>query len=182
MRFPDAAGLAFANAADENGRVRAITDFLREARRRLTPYNVFTAMDSFGYVCWNQNDTGIGQRIEDLATAVDIVSPMLYPSGFQFGIPGYRNPVANPYEIVHLSLKECGRRTAGTALRYRPWLQAFTDYAFGGKAFGADEIAKQVKAARDAGTDGWMLWNPRNVYSTNDIKPELSATDAKPVR
>jgi hypothetical protein len=182
VRFPDAAGLAFANAADENGRVRAITDFLREARRRLTPYNVFTAMDSFGYVCWNQNDTGIGQRIEDLATAVDIVSPMLYPSGFQFGIPGYRNPVANPYEIVHLSLKECGRRTAGTALRYRPWLQAFTDYAFGGKAFGADEIAKQVKAARDAGTDGWMLWNPRNVYSTNDIKPELSATDAKPVR
>ena len=96
VRFPDAGGLAFANASDENGRVAAITDFLREARKRLTPYNVFTAMDSFGYVCWNQNDTGIGQRVEDLATAVDIISPMLYPSGFQFGIPGYRNPVPTP--------------------------------------------------------------------------------------
>lgn len=182
VRFPDAVGLAFANAHDENGRVAAITDFLREARKRLTPYNVFTAMDAFGYVCWNQNDTGIGQRIEDLATAVDIVSPMLYPSGFQFGIPGYRNPVQHPYEIVHLSLKECKRRTAGTAVRYRPWLQAFTDYAFGGKAFGADEIAKQTKASRDAGTDGWMLWNPRNVYSTNDIKPEAPESKVKAAR
>jgi hypothetical protein len=178
IRFPDTGGLAFANAADENARVTAITDFLREARKRLTPYNVFTAMDSFGYVCWNQNDTGIGQRIEDLATAVDIVSPMLYPSGFQFGIPGYRNPVENSYEIVYRSLQECNRRTANTAVRYRPWLQAFTDYAFGGKIFGADEIAKQTKASRDAGTDGWMLWNPRNVYSTNDIKPEPSEVKA----
>lgn len=182
VRFPDTGGLAFANASDENGRVAAITDFLREARKRLTPYNVFTAMDAFGYVCWNQNDTGIGQRIEDLATAVDIVSPMLYPSGFQFGIPGYRNPVQHPYEIVHLSLEECKRRTAGTPVRYRPWLQAFTDYAFGGKAFGADEIAKQTKASRASGTDGWMLWNPRNVYSTNDIKPEPPDSKAKAAR
>lgn len=178
VRFPDTGGLAFANAADENGRVAAITDFLREARKRLTPFNVFTAMDSFGYVCWNQNDTGIGQRVEDLATAVDIISPMLYPSGFQFGIPGYRNPVDHPYEIVRLTLEECNRRTANTAVRFRPWLQAFTDYAFGGKVFGADEIGKQTKASRDARTDGWMLWNPRNVYSTNDIKPEPPETKA----
>ncbi len=182
IRFPDTGGLAFANARDENTRVAAITGFLLEARNRLTPYNVFTAMDSFGYICWNQNDTGIGQRVEDLATAVDIISPMLYPSGFQFGIPGYRNPIEHPYEIVNLSLEECNRRTANTAVRFRPWLQAFTDYAFGGKVFGADEIAKQVKASRDAGTDGWMLWNPRNVYSTNDIKPEPPETKAKATR
>ncbi|HLM13714.1 MAG TPA: putative glycoside hydrolase, partial [Reyranella sp.] len=182
IRFPDTGGLAFANASDENGRVAAITGFLREARKRLVPYNVFTAMDSFGYVCWNQNDTGIGQRLEDLATAVDIISPMLYPSGFQFGIPGYRNPVQNSYEIVHLSLEECKRRTANTAVRYRPWLQAFTDYAFGGKVFGADEIAKQTKASRDAGSDGWMLWNPRNVYTTNEIKPEPPESKAKAAR
>ena len=172
IRFPDAGGLVFAQATDEESRVAAITDFLREARRRLAPYNVFIAMDAFGYVCWNQNDTGIGQRIEDLAKAVDIISPMLYPSGFQFGIPGYRNPVQNPYEIVYKSLEECKRRTAGSPARYRPWLQAFTDYAFSRQYFGADEIGKQTKASRDAGTDGWMLWNPRNVYTTNDIKAE----------
>jgi hypothetical protein len=172
IRFPDAVGLVFAQPTDEKSRVATIVAFLQEAKRRLTPYNVFLAMDSFGYVCWNENDTGIGQHIEDIAGVAEVISPMLYPSGFQFGIPGYRNPVQNPYEIVFKSLEECKRRTAGLPARYRPWLQAFTDYAFGGKAFGADEIGKQVKASRDAGTDGWMLWNPRNVYSTNEIKPE----------
>ena len=178
IRFPDTGGgVVYSEASTEASRVGAITGFLREAKRRLAPYNVFLAMDAFGYVCWNENDTGIGQRIEDLATVVDVVSPMLYPSGFQFGIPGYRNPVQNPYEIVYKSLEECKRRTKSSAMRYRPWLQAFTDYAFGGKYFGADEIGKQTKAARDAGSDGWMLWNPRNVYSPNDVKPE--PVDAK---
>jgi hypothetical protein len=191
IRFPDAGGMAYSEASTETSRVAAITGFLREAKRRLVPYNVFLAMDSFGYVCWNENDTGIGQRIEDLAAVADVISPMLYPSGFQFGIPGYRNPVQNPYEIVYKSLEECKRRTANLPARYRPWLQAFTDYAFGGKIFGAEEIGKQTKASRDAGTDGWMLWNPRNVYTTNDIKPDppadakakaadVKATDAKP--
>ena len=174
VRFPDSVGVAFSQASTEASRVETINAFLREARRRLVPYNVFLAMDMFGYVCWNRNDTGIGQRVEDLATVVDYISPMLYPSGFQFGIPGYRNPVQNPYEIVYKSLEECKSRTVGTAVRYRPWLQAFPDYAFGGQNFGADEIGKQIKASRDAGTVGWMLWNPRNVYSTNDIKAEAS--------
>jgi hypothetical protein len=192
IRFPDAGGMGYSEASTETSRVAAITGFLREAKRRLVPYNVVLAMDSFGYVCWNENDTGIGQRIEDLAAVADVISPMLYPSGFQFGIPGYRNPVQNPYEIVYKSLEECKRRTASLPARYRPWLQAFTDYAFGGKAFGAEEIGKQTKASRDAGTDGWMLWNPRNVYTTNEIKPDppdakaadkandVKATDAKP--
>jgi hypothetical protein len=187
IRFPDTgSGVVYSEPSTEASRIGAITGFLREARRRLAPYNVFLAMDAFGYVCWNENDTGIGQRIEELGSVVDVVSPMLYPSGFQFGIPGYRNPVQNPYEIVYKSLEECKRRTKSSAVRYRPWLQAFTDYAFGGKIFGADEIGKQTKAARDAGTDGWMLWNPRNVYSPNDIKPEpvdakaQAASDAKP--
>jgi hypothetical protein len=175
VRFPDAQGLTFAQPTNEASRVEAITGFLREARRRLTPYNVFTAIDVFGYVCWNRDDTGIGQRLEDLARVVDYISPMLYPSSFQFGIPGVRNPVANPYEIVHRSLQEAKGRTFGTAVRYRPWLQAFTDYAFGGQKFGADEIGKQTQAAHDAGTVGWMLWNPRNVYSTSDIKAEAAA-------
>jgi hypothetical protein len=174
VRFPDAGGLVFAQPSTEASRVATITAFLAEAKRRLTPYNVFVAVDIFGYVCWNRDDTGIGQRIEELANVVDYISPMLYPSSFQYGIPGYRNPVANPYEIVRLSLEEAKKRTAGAPVRYRPWLQAFADYAFGLK-FGADEIDKQIRAARDAGAVGWMLWNPRNVYTPSDFRPEARA-------
>ncbi len=175
VRFPDAVGLAFSQPSTEATRVAVINGFLAEAKRRLARYNVFVAVDIFGYVCWNRDDTGIGQRIEDLAEVVDYISPMLYPSSFQFGIPGYRNPVANPYEIVHLSLEEAKKRTVGKPARYRPWLQAFVDYAFGGQRFGPDEIGKQIQAARDSGTVGWMLWNPRNYYSPSDFRPEAKA-------
>lgn len=170
VRFPDAVGLRFAEPNTQPARIAAITGFLGEARRRLQPFNVFLAADVFGYVCWNRNDTQIGQRLEDLMAAVDYVSPMLYPSCFQFGIPKYRNPTRNPYEIVRLSLDQALQRTGVSPLRFRPWLQAFKDYAFDRRMFDADEVAAQIRAAEDFGSNGWMLWNPRNDYSDTGIK------------
>ena len=170
-RFPDAIGLTFCVPNDEENRVRAISQFFEEARKRLVPYNVFLAADIFGYVCWNLNDTCIGQKLEALAPLVDYISPMLYPSGFRFGIPGYRLPVAHSSEIVRLSLDKARQRTGLTPLRFRPWLQAFRDYAFDHRVFGAMEIRDQIQAAEDFGSDGWMLWNPHNRYSAAGLHP-----------
>ncbi|GAA0295059.1 putative glycoside hydrolase [Sphingomonas oligophenolica] len=166
LRFPDSsARLTLAQPSTQANRVAAIAGFLAEARQRLVPYNVFTAADIFGYVCWNLDDTGIGQRLEDIAPQVDYLSPMLYPSGYRFGIPGIRNPVANSYAIVHGSLVEAQRRLGGSSKRFRPWLQAFKDYAFDHRSFDADEVALQIRATQDFGSDGWMLWNANNVYA-----------------
>jgi hypothetical protein len=175
IRFPDATGLAYAKTSTQAQRVGAIVGYLGAARRRLQRYNVFIAIDVFGYVCWNSNDTFIGQKLEDLAGVVDYISPMLYPSSFQFGIPGHRNPVLSPYDVVHDTLVEAMHRTAGSAVRYRPWLQAFPDYAFDRRRFAAGEIAAQIKASNHAGAIGWMLWNPRNVYSTDGVMPEQTS-------
>jgi hypothetical protein len=172
LRFPDASGLRFSMPNTEEDRVKAISGFLMEARRRLIPYNVFLFADIFGYVCWNLNDTNIGQRLEDLASHVDYICPMLYPSGFQYGIPGYRNPVANPFEIVYLSLKRAQERTNLPSQRFRPWLQAFRDYAFDRRYFNDKEILGEVKAADGFGSHGWMLWNPRNSYSSTGLRKE----------
>ncbi len=166
VRFPDTLGLRFSMPNTEENRVKAITGFLMEARRRLIPHNVFLSADIFGYVCWNRNDTDIGQRLEDLAPYLDYICPMLYPSGFQYGIPGYRNPVANSYEIIYLSLKRAQERTGLPSYRFRPWLQAFRDYAFDRRHFNDKEIMGEVKAAEGFGSHGWMLWNPRNNYSS----------------
>ena len=166
VRFPDTKGLAFSIANTEENRVNAITGFLSQAKKQLLPYNVFLSADIFGYVCWNQNDTFIGQRLKDLTPLLDYMSPMLYPSGFQYGIPGYRVPVAHPYEIVYLSLKKMQERTKLPPNRFRPWLQAFRDYAFDRRPFSATEIREQINAAEKFGSHGWMLWNPRNVYSS----------------
>jgi hypothetical protein len=169
-RLPDATGLVYREPDTMQNRVAAIDGFLREARAALVPYNVFLAIDIFGYVCWNPDDTRIGQQLERIAEIVDYISPMLYPSSFQFGIPGYRNPVQHPYEIVHRSLERALERTGVSPLRFRPWLQAFPDYAFGAGAFTAGQVRAQIRAAEDIGTNGWMLWNPHNRYSRGDVR------------
>jgi len=95
---------------------------------------------------------------------------MLYPSGCQFGIPGYRVPIACPYEIVYRSLKRAQERTNLPPTRFRPWLQAFRDYVFDRRNFADREIREQINAAEKFGPHGRMLWNPRNTYSTAGLK------------
>jgi hypothetical protein len=177
VRFPDKKGLKFAVANTEENRVKYISGFLMEAKKRLMPYNVFVAADIFGYVSWNLNDTLIGQKLENLFPCVDYISFMLYPSGFQFGIPGYRNPVAYPYQIVSLSLKRAQERTKISPVRFRPWLQAFRDYAFDRRYFNGIEIRNQIKAAEEFGSNGWMLWNPRNIYRPDGLEKEFISAE-----
>ena len=166
VRFPDNRKVGFAKPANQDSRTEAITGFLKAAHQALAPYNVMVAADIFGYVMWNLDDTGIGQKVDAALDAVDVVCPMLYPSGYQFGIPNYKNPVQHPYEIVYLSLKRAQERTGASPLRFRPWIQAFRDYAFRGGDFTEERMRIQIKASDTFGASGWMFWNPRNVYPT----------------
>lgn len=172
VRFPDAnTSLVLAKESTEANRVAAITGFLKAMHKRLEPYNVYMSADIFGYVCWNTNDTGIGQQLEEVHQVVDYLAPMLYPSGFTWGIPGAKNPVADSYAIVRRSIDKCRERAVISGLRFRPWLQSFKDYAFDRRVFGDEEIRDQIRGADDAGSSGWMLWNPRNSYSDAGLTP-----------
>ncbi len=168
--------------APQESRAPAITSFLMEARQKLTAYNVFLSADVFGYICWNTGDTGIGQKIGDLAAALDYISPMLYPSGFTFGIPKYRDPVEHPYEIVRFSLDRARERTKLDPKRFRPWLQGFADYAFDKRRFGETEIQAQIEAAQSFGSDGWLLWNPRNLYAADSLRAAAPAVTRSSLR
>ncbi|HEV2575759.1 MAG TPA: putative glycoside hydrolase [Acidobacteriaceae bacterium] len=169
VRFPDSTSkLIVSGPTDEDHRIEAISSFLGDAHAALVPYNVFLSADIFGYTFWNTNDTGIGQQLNHLVDKTDYLCPMLYPSGFAHGIPGHAKPVDNIDDIhstVKLTLDRGIQRTDVNPLKLRPWLQAFRDYAFGGVVFGPDQVATQISAANADHTDGWSLWNPRNVYS-----------------
>jgi hypothetical protein len=169
LRFPALRRLL--NTEGYTGQVRrtAIHEFLARAREALKPFNVFIAVDVFGYVCWNRDDSEIGQQLEDIISEADYICPMLYPSSFKSGIPASRMPLDHPEKIVYLSLMEAQRRTGVDPIRFRPWLQAFTDNTFDHRRFRAQEIGAQVEAAKSFGSDGWMLWNSRNVYSEEDL-------------
>ena len=173
VRFPDQKGPLFSVANTEPNRVSAIAGFLDEARRRLVPYNVFLSADVFGYVAWNLNDTMIGQRLDSMAASVDYLALMLYPSGFQFGIPGCTNPVEHPSEIIYRTLEQARKRSGIPAVRFRPWLQGFRDYAFDKRNFAGPEIRAQINASDSFGAGGWMLWNPRNVYMAQGLSRDI---------
>jgi hypothetical protein len=184
VRLPDNRGVVFPEPSNIANRTKPITGFLEAAYKALIPYNVFVAADVFGYVPWNEGDTGIGQQIVPITKAMDIVSLMVYPSGYHLGIPKYRNPVQHPYEIVYLTQKIAIDRTKASPLQFRPWLQAFRDYAFGGGEFTEERMKIQIKAAEDSGASGWLFWNAGNKYPTgifytgngDKIKPAPAAS------
>jgi hypothetical protein len=182
VRFPDAPGVRYAQPSTEASRVEAISGFLGAARRRLAPYNVFIAADIFGYVLWNSGDTAIGQQLESLVEPLDYICPMLYPSGFKWGIPGYPNAVEHPYEIVYRSLQRARQRTGVEGARFRPWLQDFSDYAFDHRPFGAAEVQAQIDGAAAAQAHGFMLWNARNRYTSAGLRCDGDACPAPAAR
>jgi hypothetical protein len=179
VRFPTDGKLSAAKYSQPNNaqtRLPAIAGFLAKARRELGPTGVFLAADVFGYTAFNDNDTDIGQRVEELAPHLDYICPMVYPSGYHRGIPGVRNPVAQPYEIVKESVRLTRKRSAPGTVQVRPWLQDFRDYAFDRRIFGVNEIRAQIRGARDGGAVGFMLWNPKNGYTGGALAPKTTAT------
>jgi len=175
VRFPTDGKLSVARYSRPNNRqtrLPAITAFLAKARREIGASGAFLAADLFGYTAFNENDTDIGQRIEELAPHLDYICPMVYPSGYHKGIPGHPNPVLVPGKVVHESVRLIRKRAEGTVAQVRPWLQDFRDYAFGRRIFGTVEVQAQIHGSEEAGGSGWMLWNPRNRYTGAALRAE----------
>lgn len=168
VRFPTDGKISATRYSQTNNmenRVKTVSQFLERANTALLPFNVYFSADIFGYVPWNYNDTDIGQSIVEVAPHVDYICLMVYPSGYHLGIPGYRQPVQNPREVVYLTLEQAKKRLGGQAEKLRPWLQNFRDYAFDRRLFGQQQIQQQINACRDAQTSGWLLWDPTNKYN-----------------
>jgi hypothetical protein len=132
--------------------------------------NVYVSLDTFGWTAWEEADENmrmsIGQRLTELAKYVEYVSPMVYPSTWDPGDLGYKMPAANPYEVVYRSSVNAAKRIANLRCKIRPWIQDFDGYgASAGVSYGVPQVAAELKAAEDAKVAGWLIWDPRGVYS-----------------
>ena len=145
----------------DKAKADVIADFLRYARQELEPLGVLISVDIFGLVCSDPGHLGIGQNLEKMAQTVAILSPMLYPSHYYPGTYNLEDPNRQPYETVYRSLTDAQTRLVGKEATLRPWLQDFSM----GVRYGREEIMAQIGAARDAGVDDWLFWNPANRYN-----------------
>ncbi len=164
IRFPaEAASQEGLNAREERRRLEVVTGFLRDTASAVSTYNVYLNASMFGSVCSSTQIGAIGQRLEEFASALDYVSPMLYPSSFHR--PGHGpSPLLNPYRLIAGNLEAAARRLGGARPRLRPWLQNFTEPPLTAGALPAEPIRAQAQAARDVGASGWMFWNSQGRY------------------
>ncbi|MDR0977762.1 MAG: putative glycoside hydrolase [Endomicrobium sp.] len=155
--------------------LKALTGFLKEARRRLTSKGVKISIDVFGLTTTARDDMGIGQKIVEMTEYVDYVSPMVYPSHYAKGTYGISDPNKEPYKVVYNSIDGALKRIPAEKLR--PWLQ---DFSLGYK-YGKNEVQAQMQACYDNKIGNWLLWSPRCIYTRQALKnkDEESITRAK---
>ena len=137
-----------------------ITAFADWMGKRVRARGCAYSADVFGIISESKKDQGIGQTLEKIAAPFDVLSPMVYPSHFAKGEYGIPNPNAAPYETIHKSLGDYKRRIPKTTVR--PWLQ---DFSLGSPHYGVKEVEAQIKAAKDLGYDGYLMWNAGNRYT-----------------
>lgn len=165
IRFPAKTGLKLSKENTQENRVKAIEDFLDLAQERLRKYGVFISADTYGNICWSNDDTNIGQTVTSLAKHADYLAPMLYPSGFANGSFLFKYPSEHPHAVIYKSIKNIHDRINPS--RIRPWLQCFKDYTYRKKSYDKFEIKEQIRASEETNTNGWMMWSPSSTYTLN---------------
>ncbi|MDR5658362.1 putative glycoside hydrolase [Serpentinicella sp. ANB-PHB4] len=183
VRFPTDGNrkiIDYGKAAENESMAEAIANFLDYAREELKPYGVYVSADIFGLVTTVEGDMRLGQQLEKLTTATDILAPMVYPSHYAPGTYGVPIPDQDPYHIVYTSMNTARERvealeTDEPKAILRPWLQDFTASYLGPGNFvryGPKEVQLQIDATYDAGLEEWILWNARNVYNWDALLTE----------
>ncbi|MBP7602882.1 MAG: hypothetical protein KBA15_03080 [Spirochaetes bacterium] len=134
-----------------------IGDFLERAKRAIP---VPLSVDIYGFNAMYRFGNWIGQDAEVIASIVDAVCPMVYPS--HFGGRYYRRFPGDehPYRIV-LDSGIRARVITGEGAPIRPYLQAFKMLS---PTWGPGYIRAQTGAVRDSGVSGFTFWNAKGEY------------------
>lgn len=198
IRFPSDGDLddtRFPFWDEQRPMAQIIESFFAYARESLSGRKL--SADLFGLTTIESSDLGIGQIIEAAFPYFDYITPMVYPSHYGAGSFGYATPALYPYEVVKNSMARAMERLEvyskgpimkssssasssfeakvsssvagyGLPVKFRPWLQDFDL----GADYSADMVRAQINAAEESGSEGWMLWNPSNVYTKEALKGE----------
>lgn len=164
VRFPEHDIDGVTHNVGQERRVAAISGFLEQAKKELEPLGVFVSADVFGLTTTTADDMKVGQDYGAVARIVDYISPMVYPSHYNPGIYGLRDPESAPKETVYQSMVHGQWKAPGIPVSvHRPWIQDFSLRVPYGKA----EVEAQLRGIAEAGIRSFMLWDPSNRYTRN---------------
>lgn len=193
IRFPSDGDLeraVFPIWQEQTTMVEAMERFYEATWRELSVTGAKLSADIFGLSFYDSGDLGIGQQLERILPYFDYVAPMTYPSHYGPGLFGFSQPALHPYEVVLTTLQKGQQRINALAAtvvdpaatttdiveraravkpygdfaKVRPWLQ---DFDLLGIPYTKAMVEAQIRAAKDAGAFGFMLWDPHNTYTRN---------------
>jgi hypothetical protein len=156
----------------EDGRPRplVLAQFLARARAQIDGRGRFTSVDAFGDTVITDSHPAAAQDLRLMASAVDYVSPIIWPEMFPKPSFGLFDPERDPGPAVSAAVRIALERIAGTRATLRPWLQDFTQRI----PYTPVEVSAQITAAESAGAKQWLLWNGLNRYSEDALRPSPS--------
>lgn len=180
------------NETKGRDKISIITEAVQYLADNIRAAGGFVSCDVFGTIIGSPVDArAVGQEYAQLASLVDYMCPMIYPSHYSAGNFGLDMPDKHPYEAILGALKRSKSVLAksftqggdcGTEAAVRPWLQAFTATWLGeGNYINYDAAAvrQQIQGVYDAGYDEWILWSAAVNY---DFSGFLTPSEAEAER
>ena len=140
------------------------------AGRRLPARTALLGASVFGVAATRPEE--VAQDIPAMAREVDYVAPMVYPSHWGPGEYGVADPNAQPYDdrprARSTDFVAQVRGTGARVVTVAPGLLLGRDY-------GPTEVRAQIKAARDAGVDDFILWDAAVEYTPDALDASAEA-------
>ncbi len=166
VRFPEGGKNGYSSftytTAETRNHEQAIEDAVAKLAAVLHSNGVNVGVDVFGIIVWDKvSGPIIGQNPTALASLVDSIYPMAYPSHFGPGWGGHKNPGDEPYFFNYETNKRFIEKTAGTGVSIRPWLQGFS---YRSSNFGVNYIRDEISAINDLKLEQYISWNAANNY------------------
>ncbi len=142
-------------------KAKRILTVVQYFKNELAPYHVSLQLDIFGIATIKPVHT-IGQDVNLLASVVNAFCPMVYPSHYE----PFRIHATKPYETVFNAIMALKKQLrSNVSVSVFAYLELF-NYRFPlMPQQKINYIRAQMKAAHDAGANGWYVWSATNHYA-----------------
>ena len=142
-------------------KAKRILTVVQYFKNELAPYHVSLQMDIFGIATLKPVHT-IGHDVNLLASAVNAFCPMVYPSHYE----PFRIHAVKPYETIFNAITALKKQLQpNSSVSIFAYIELF-NYRFPlSPTQKMKYINAEMKAARDAGANGWYVWSATNHYA-----------------
>lgn len=140
---------------------RDIHQIIKWYKSRLDAQKIPLQLDIFGIASFGPS-VYIGQDIKLFSTSADAICPMVYPSHFE----PFRQHAVTPYDTIYDALIALRDQFDDEKLPFKlyPYIE-LSNYRYPlNHQKRLQYIVAEIRAAEDAGADGWYVWSPHNEY------------------